>query len=120
MTKYNYLDAVKQDVLEYINEDWTREQISAMDREEFEEQVYEIAWTEDSITGNGSGSYTFSTWQAEENLCHNLDLLQEAMEEFGYKGEGWLESPETLDCLIRCYLLRQAISEIVEEEGYFD
>lgn len=37
----------------------------------------------DSVTGNASGSYTFNTWTAEEYLCHNWELLGEALTEFG-------------------------------------
>lgn len=32
------------------------------------------------VTGNGSGSYTCDAYEAEENLCHNLDLLKDAAE----------------------------------------
>lgn len=74
-------------------------------------------WTEDSVTGNASGSYYCNTWEAEEALAHNWDLLTEALEEFGMadvisileKGAEWC------DVTIRCYLLGQAISEAIEE-----
>ena len=32
----------------------------------------------DDVTGNGSGSYTFNTRTAEENLIGNWDLLRDA------------------------------------------
>ena len=69
---------------------------------------------DDSITGNASGSYTFSTWKAEENLCHNLDLLKEALQEFG-SDLNYLESPEACDVTIRCYLLGQVLQEVLDE-----
>lgn len=47
------------------------------------EYLNDELWTADSVTGNGSGSYTFSTWKAEEYLAHNWDILTEALEEFG-------------------------------------
>ena len=68
----------------------------------------------DSVTGNASGSYTFNTWQAEENLCHNLDLLKEACEEFG-SDCNILESAEGCDVTIRCYLLSSALHEVLDE-----
>lgn len=118
MDKYDYLKAVKDDVRDFIDQEWeTSQEISQRftDREELEENLNEILWVEDGVTGNASGSYTFSTYQAEENLCHNLDLLQEAMDEFGYEGIGWINSPETCDVLIRSYLLPRAIEEVLDE-----
>jgi hypothetical protein len=73
---------------------------------------------EDSVTGNASGSYTFNAWQAEENLCHNLDLLGEAFSEFCVEDSALkeaMESAEGCDVTIRCYLLGQAISEVLDE-----
>ena len=70
----------------------------------------------DSVTGNASGSYTFNTYQAEENICHNLDLLGEALEEFG-SGADYLihNGAEACDVTIRCYLLSECIAEALEE-----
>lgn len=124
MTKYNYLEAVKDDVRNYIEEeDYIAQTKGNRSRDEIYEELHDVLWTEDSVTGNASGSYTFNMWQAEEYLCHNLDLLQEATKELGYESEfitNNLDNPETLDILIRCYLLDQAIYEVIEEEGYFE
>ena len=76
---YDYREAVKDDVLEYINNEINFEDFDTL--EELEEHLNEVLFTEDSVTGNTSGSYTFSTYEAEENICHNLDLLGEALEE---------------------------------------
>lgn len=116
MEKYNYLESVKEDVRNYMK--WHEVKVNEDNREEVEEYLNDALWDEDSVTGNASGSYTFSTWQAEENLCHNLDLLGEAMEEFGYGGTPFselMESAEACDVTIRCYLLSQAISEVLDE-----
>lgn len=118
MEKYNYFEQVCADVREWINENAEGVKVTAENRDELAEQWHDEMWTADSVTGNGSGSYTFSTWQAEENLCHNLDLLGEAMEEFGYGGSSMseiMESAETADVTIRCYLLPQAISQVLDE-----
>ena len=76
----------------------------------------EVLFTDDSVTGNGSGSYTFSTYEAEENICHNLDLLGEALEEFG-SGADYLitHGAEAADVTIRCYLLGECIAAALEE-----
>ena len=119
MEKYNYLEAVtadaKQAILENLNY-W-----KFTDREELEEIANDSLWADDTVTGNGSGSYTFSTWQAEKNLCHNMDELEESCNEFGQDiGDAVKRGAEYCDVTIRCYLLGQAISaalDELEEEG---
>lgn len=67
------------------------------------------------MTGNGSGSYTFNTWVAEENICHNMELLGEACEEFGDAGQILNKGAEACDVIIRCYLLAPAIAAVLDE-----
>lgn len=114
MKTYNYLEAVTADVLSYINENDIT--VTSENRNEIEQQLNDDLWTVDSVTGNASGSYTFSTWQAEENLCHNLGLLAEACKEFGSDAAKLLnDGAEACDVTIRCYLLNQAISAALDE-----
>lgn len=113
MEKYNYLEAVKEDVKEYIDNEITLKDFS--DRDELEEKLNDDLWTDDSVTGNGSGSYTFNTYEAEENICHNLDLLAEACKEFGGEADFLEKGAEWADVAIRCYLLGQAISEVLDD-----
>ena len=124
MEKYNYLESIKEDVLEYIKENYTtKEQLEKLEsRDEWEQELNDALWIEDSVTGNASGSYTFNTWKAEEYLCHNLDLLSEALLEFGGGRSELLEKgAEFCDVTIRCYLLGQAISQALEElEEYYN
>ena len=85
MTKYDYREAVKDDLIDLINDEFVKRlDAGEFDNlDDFREELNDAAWIDDSVTGNGSGSYTFSTWKAEENLCHNMDLLAEALEDFG-------------------------------------
>ena len=119
MKKYNYLEAVTNDAKAAILENM--DMWEWHNREELEENANDWLWTADEVTGNGSGSYTFSTWKAEENLCHNMDELEEACNEFGQDiGEAVKQGAEACDVAIRCYLLGQAISDAIdelEEEG---
>jgi len=122
MERYDYRQNVKDDVKTYIKENeihWTED-----DRDDVQNDVNEQCWVADSVTGNGSGSYTFNTWQAEENVCHNTDLLAEALEEWGQQGENILEKgAEWADVTIRCYLLGECIGtamDELEEEGWND
>lgn len=116
---YNYLENVTNDAKTAIFENMNNWDFS--DRDELEEKANDELWVDDGVTGNGSGSYTFNTWQAEENLCHNMDELEEACNEFGQDiGEAVKQGAEYCDVTIRCYLLSQAISAAIdelEEEG---
>ena len=113
MEKYNYFEAVKNAVLDYINENEIK--VTTSNKDELAEQLHDDLWTNDSVTGNGSGSYFFNTWKAEEALCHNLDLLGEACEEFGSTADLLKDGAEACDVTIRCYLLPRAISEALDE-----
>lgn len=115
---YNYLEAVKNDIMEYLEND--APEIDKDDlfynRSELEEKLHDELWINDCVTGNASGSYTFNAWKAEENLCHNFDLLEEACDAFGCDfGETFKNGAEHCDVTIRCYLLGFAISEVLDE-----
>ena len=115
MTNYNYLEAVTSDVLDYIKEEINLDEWKG-NRDGLEEKLNDELWTVDSVTGNASGSYTFNTWEAEENLAHNWDLLAEALDGFGQDGTDVLrQGAEAMDVTIRCYLLGQAIAEALDE-----
>ena len=113
MTNYNYLENIKTDVKEYIDNEINLKDFS--DREELEEKLNDTLWTEDSVTGNASGSYYCNSWKAEEALAHNWDLLAEAMKEFGCEVDLLEKGAEWADVTIRCYLLGQAIGEVLDE-----
>jgi hypothetical protein len=114
MEKYNYNEAVKNDVVAYIEENVNLNDYES--REALEEQLNDDLFCCDSITGNGSGSYTFNTWEAEENLCHNMKLLAEACNELGGDFAELVErGAEACDVTIRCYLLSSAISEVLDD-----
>ena len=115
---YNYFEAMTEDVKEYIRESIDTNDYS--DRDELEEALNNDLWTTDSVTGNASGSYTFSSYQAKEYILDNIDLLSEMCSEFGtdnseigakFLNEEW----EWMDVSIRCYLLAQAITAALDE-----
>lgn len=120
MECYDYYKAVKDDVLEYIEENINLTDFDSI--EDLEEHLNNDLWTEDSVTGNASGSYTFSTWKAEEYLCHNLELLGEALQEFGCDADYLSKNgAEAADVTIRCYVLGSAIAAAMKEiESDFD
>lgn len=106
--KYNYYEAVKNDVMEYIKENNLQNKS--------QEELYGELFLADSVTGNASGSYYCNAYKAEEALAHNLDLLKEALNEFGGDFNDALErGAEYCDVTIRCYLLGQVLADILEE-----
>lgn len=112
MERYDYLEAVKEDVLNYINEN--NIVVTSENRDEVEQNLNDTLFTCDSVTGNASGSYTFNAWKAEEYLCHNWDLLVEALTGFGCDMNYLERDAEACDVTIRCYMLGQAISEALD------
>lgn len=120
---YDYRESMTEDVKEWIKEnidltEWTE------DREGLEQQLNNDLWTEDSITGNASGSYYCNSYNAEESIAHNWDLLNEALDEFGQNNINVIKKgAEWADVTIRCYLLESVISNVLdemEENGDFD
>ena len=109
MERYDYYEMVKEDIRNYIKENYEVEEIKDL---EFDD-LYDDLFIEDSVTGNGSGSYTFSTWKAEENLCHNMELLGEALNEFGCDGSYLEKGAEACDVTIRCYVLGQVLEDVI-------
>ena len=125
--EYNYRETVKNDVIEQVKDGYKENSLRIYKeegRDALEEYLNDELWVDDQVTGNASGSYTFNTWKAEENLCHNMSLLEEACDEFGQDvGEAVKRGAEYCDVTIRCYLLGGAISEAIDEleaEGYFE
>lgn len=116
MEKYDYHEQIKNDILDHIKSEYpeimTSDFWDCTTKDMVYDTLYDKLWLCDNVTGNASGSYTFSTWQAEENLCHNTDLLKEAVEEFGGKIP---EGAEAQDVTIRCYLLSECLNEVLDE-----
>lgn len=111
---YNYLENIKNDVLTAIDDNYDLSEFSS--RDELEERLTEDLWVDDAVTGNASGSYTFSAYAAGLNLAGNFDLLSEALSEFCCDYADAIEKGEEYcDVTIRCYLLGQAISEALDE-----
>ena len=119
--RYNYRESMKQDILEYMkeNEDiW-----EGADIDTAEEILFDAMWTEDSITGNGSGSYTFNRWTAKEYLFGDYDAEEyfcEAVHDYDISaeevGKRFLESDyEWFDVTIRCFLLGSVLRECLSD-----
>lgn len=117
---YNYLEEMKSDVMEYINNEINLADYE--DRDELEQFLNDELFAVDSVTGNASGSYTFNRWQAKEYVDDSMDELESAVNEFcidsetvadKFLSEDW----EYFDVIIRCHLLGQAIAEALDKMG---
>lgn len=111
--KYDYFKSIKEDVKDYINNNIYLKKYKG---ENLKQILNDDLFGDDRITGNTSGSYTFNKYEAEENLCHNLDLLKDAADYFGEDiGDLIKQGAEACDVTIRCYLLPQAINEVLDK-----
>lgn len=117
MERYDYLEEMKNDIREYLEENYTAEELAEAleDVAEFETTLSDDLWIVDSVTGNASGSYFCNAWRAEEAICHNLELLGEAMREFCCDVDALSKGAEWCDVTIRCYLLWQAVRAVLKE-----
>ena len=124
---YDYREAMNEDIREAINNDYDVNDFRG-DRDTLEEKLNDDLWIDDSVTGNGSGSYTFNYLKAREYVMDNPDLLGEMIKEFcidaNTVGEKFInEEWEYFDVSIRCYLLGECIGAVLDDmeaEGAFD
>ena len=111
---YSYRKAVKEDVRE-----WIEDNNAELDYD----TIYEGCWIDDSVTGNGSGSYTFNRNGARTNFFRDLDS-----EDYIYNmcEEGFTTTEEVgkhivngdwewIDVIIRCYLLGEVVQDVIDE-----
>lgn len=111
--KYDYREAITKDIISYIRDEITTTNYT--DRDQLEEYLNDELWSVDSVTGNASGSYYCSAWEAEEAICYNLDLLRDAFDEFCVDySEAFKRGAEYCDVTIRCYLLGECIAEALD------
>lgn len=82
--------------------------------------IYDDMFVSDSVTGNGSGSYTFSTVQARENIKDVIfdDEFLWYLRDFGENiADLFQQGEEAIDVSARVFALSAMSSEI---EDYFD
>ena len=121
MEKYNYERAIVHDILDYIHDnhitiDWTDTEDNII------EDLIDMLWNENCITGNGTQYYDTEN-KCSEYLCQNSDILYEAAQEFCiddniniliYHFENKTLA-QYFDSTIRCYLLNSCIYQAVQE-----
>ena len=116
MIKYDYLEALKNDLREYISVDINLDEFDNYD--ELEDFLFDEVWAVDSVTGNGGNYYT-NTQTATEYVCSNIELAFDAYDDLGLEIEDIKRNRthfmQYLDCIIRIHLLPAAIFEVIQE-----
>lgn len=75
MERYDYEARMREDIKNAVEELRKYKGFPVCNSvDEIVEFLNDELWADDSITGNGSGSYFFNRWEAEEAICHNLWL----------------------------------------------
>ena len=116
---YDYREAMADDIKNAIEDNAEFWGLAEMTAEEAVELLTNKLWINDTVTGNGSGSYTFNRASAKECVLDNMELCIEAFKEFcaveqfaeKIANEDW----EFLDVTIRCYLLPEMVEYVVNE-----
>ncbi len=115
MERYDYRYVVTDDLKTFIweNDLWDEEEEGPAfeDREAFVEHMNRVA-DSDRITGAARGFYVEDSWYAEENLCHNTDLLIAACE--ALKEPVDIDRPKKCDMLIRKYIVGDCIERLAD------
>ena len=122
MEKYDYYDAVKEDILNAIEEDDELLPREDEDAADYEERLTDALW-ESEVTGNGSYAYYYSDEEdAIAAVMWNLDLCREAYQEFGVDEDAvaFMSNIRSADVTIRCYILHSVIHHIIEEKLWFN
>ena len=97
----DYIEQVEQDAREYL-----AEEAAYIDHDP--ESAIDTLWAVDSVTGNGSGSYTFNAYQAAENaaeLVFDDDFISEVEGMGDSVGELFNRAPEAVDVTARVLAL---------------
>ena len=122
MEKYDYYDAVKEDVLKAIKEDDELLPREDEDAADYEERLTDALWASE-VTGNGSYAYYYSNEEdAIAAVMGNLDLCSEAYRESGVDEDAvtFMSNIRSADVTIRCYILSSIIHDIIEEKPWFN
>lgn len=120
MNRMDYKEEIENSINEWIEENekeipWWKIEVE----DDLKEYLEEELWDTDSVTGNASGSYTFSQYEAEENVAHCWNLIEEVAECYGLipkVSSTWEYGAEWWDVSIRCYLLSEVLSEMDFED----
>ena len=122
MEKYDYYDAVKEDVLNAIEEDDELLPRENEDRIDYEERLNDALWASE-VTGNGPYAYYYSDEEdAIAAVMGDLNLCIDAYQEFGVDEDAvaFMSNIRSADVTIRCYILPSVIQDVIAEKPWFN
>lgn len=122
MERYNYYDAVKDDVIKVIREDTELEPREDEDRDNYRERLEDALWASE-VTGNKDYAYYYSDEEdAIAAVMWNLDLCKETYLDFAIEEDAvdFMSSIQSVDVSIRCYVLPNAIDAAINELGFLN
>lgn len=122
MEKYDYYDAIKEDVLKAIKEDDELLPREGEDKTDYEERLTDALWNSET-TGNGSSAYYYSDEEdAIAAVMTNLDLCSKAFQELEIDVDAvtFMRNIRSADVTIRYYILPSIIHDIIEEKPWFN
>lgn len=122
MERYDYYDAVKEGVLNAIEEDDELLPRKDEDEVDYEERLTDALW-ESEVTGNGPYACYYSDEEdAIAAVMTNLDLCSEAFQklEIDVDAVAFMSNIRSADVTIRCYILSSVIHDIIEEKHWFN
>lgn len=114
MTLSGYKREIRGRIREYLNENnlWKKNP----------SDIYDELFTEDSVTGNTSGSYYRSACKAQQALVPAIfdqDLLNFYLSDYEISLKDLEKGPEWFDVSIRCALLSECLSEVLKQGKYY-
>ena len=118
MNYNDYYEQVKNDAIAAINEQFNG---GYWDADTQWDIAYDNLFSDDAVTGNASGSYTFNTYKARQNVADAVwdERVLDVLLDMGVDGHAVAQylhdnDPEGLDVCIRCAMLSRVYGEIEE------
>ena len=119
---YDYKETMREDIINSLSDYFTlSELVEALDDPYgLKEKLNDDLWIDDSVTGNGSGSYFFNSYKSREAVLDDMDACLEMIREYDIPaeevGKRFLnEEWEWFDVSIRCYYLYSVVDELVDD-----
>lgn len=107
----DYVEEVRNCAQDFIDEEYRGDDVHISFQD-----LFDIMMNEDSVTGNGSGSFTMDRATAEENVDGILwdGGMESKFRALGYDGFPTSAGPEAVDVIARCIALDELYRELEE------
>lgn len=107
---YDYYEAVERDIREYLDTEFIADELETIDADD----VYDMLWGEDCVTGNGDYGYFSDSSDAMHAVGENLELLSSALYDFGNSVTDISKGADFCDTIIRCAVFSNIFHEVLD------